>query len=116
MKRGISGTHRMNGIFLAYGDNIRPGAVLEKAQINDLAPTILYMMGLQPPAHMDGRVLKEIFNDSFQPALIQHTNAWQSDFNGNGEGYNGSGFNGEGLTDEEKEIVAERLRDLGYVG
>jgi predicted AlkP superfamily phosphohydrolase/phosphomutase len=106
MKRGISGTHRMNGIFLAYGDNIRPGITLEKAHLIDLAPTILYMMGLQPPAHMDGRVLREIFHDSFQPALDQLPNKSQNDFTNNGQG----------LTEEEKEIVSERLRDLGYVG
>jgi arylsulfatase A-like enzyme len=106
MKRGISGTHRMNGIFLAYGDNIRPGITLEKAHLTDLAPTILYMMGLQPPAHMNGRVLREIFHDSFQPALDQLPNKSQNDFTNNGQG----------LTEEEKEIVSERLRDLGYVG
>lgn len=106
MKRGISGTHRMNGIFLAYGDNIRPGAVPEQAHITDLTPTILYMMGLQTPPHMDGRVLREIFQDTFQPALSQPSSQWQSDFD----------TNGQGLTEEEKEIVAERLRDLGYVG
>jgi predicted AlkP superfamily phosphohydrolase/phosphomutase len=106
MKRGISGTHRMNGIFLAYGDNIRPGITLEKAHLTDLAPTILYMMGLQPPAHMDGRVLREIFHNSFQPALDQLPNKPQNDFTNNGQG----------LTEEEKEIVSERLRDLGYVG
>jgi hypothetical protein len=106
MKRGISGTHRMNGIFLAYGDNIQPGTTLEKAHITDLAPTILYMMGLQPPEHMDGRVLSEIFCDSFQPTLSQTGNSW----------HNGHGDDVPGLTDEEKEIVAERLRNLGYVG
>lgn len=106
MKRGISGTHRMNGIFLAYGDNIRPGMTLEKAHITDLTPTILYMMGLQPPSHMDGRVLREIFQDNFQPALMKPPNKWQND----------STNNGQGLTEEEKEIVAERLRNLGYVG
>ncbi len=106
MKRGISGTHRMNGIFIAYGDNIRPGTILEKAHLTDLTPTILYMMGLQAPEYMDGRVLHEMFADSFQPILEKLPHEWQNDFNSNGQG----------LTDEEKDIVAERLRDLGYVG
>ncbi|HLO18431.1 MAG TPA: alkaline phosphatase family protein [Anaerolineales bacterium] len=106
MKRGISGTHRMNGIFLAFGENIRPGVILEKTHITDLAPTIMHMMGLQVPAHMDGRVLEEIFRDGFQPALSQSQNQWQ-----------GSSFgDGQTLTEEEKEILASRLRDLGYVG
>jgi predicted AlkP superfamily phosphohydrolase/phosphomutase len=106
MKRGISGTHRMNGIFLAYGENIRPGVILEKAHLADLAPTILYMMGLQVPVHMDGRVLREIFRDAFQPALIQPQNQWQGD----------PANDGQALTEKEKEILTRRLRDLGYVG
>jgi predicted AlkP superfamily phosphohydrolase/phosphomutase len=55
MRRGISGTHRMNGIFLAYGPDIRPGIEVEGAQITDLAPTILHLMGEPVPVHMDGR-------------------------------------------------------------
>jgi predicted AlkP superfamily phosphohydrolase/phosphomutase len=106
MKRGISGTHRMNGIFLAYGENIRSGVVLEKAHLTDLAPTILYMMGLQAPVHMDGRVLREIFRDAFQPAPIQPQNQWQGD----------PANDGQALTEKEKEILTRRLRDLGYVG
>lgn len=106
MKRGISGTHRMNGIFLAYGETIRPGTLLEKTHITDLAPTIMYMMGLQVPAHMDGRVLQEIFRDGFQPTLSQSQNQWQVSPAGDGQT----------LTDEEKEILTSRLRDLGYVG
>lgn len=106
MKRGISGTHRMNGIFMAYGENIRPGVMLEKSQIIDLAPTIMYMMGLQVPVHMDGRVLQEIFCDGFQPTLSQSPTDWQSE----------PASDGQALTEKEKEILASRLRDLGYVG
>jgi hypothetical protein len=106
MKRGISGTHRMNGIFLAFGENIRPGVILEKAHITDLAPTVMYMMGLQVPSHMDGRVLQEIFRDGFQPALSQSQSHWQG----------GPASDGQALTEKEKEILTSRLRDLGYVG
>jgi predicted AlkP superfamily phosphohydrolase/phosphomutase len=106
MKRGISGTHRMNGIFLAFGENIRPGVILEKAHITDLAPTVMYMMGLQVPSHMDGRVLQEIFRDGFQPALSQSQSQWQG----------GPASDGQALTEKEKEILTSRLRDLGYVG
>lgn len=35
--------------------------MLEGASILDLAPTILNHFGIEPPAHMDGRVLGEIF-------------------------------------------------------
>ena len=106
MKRGISGTHRMNGIFVAFGEHIRPGAIVEKAHITDLAPTILHMMGLQVPAHMDGRVLQEIFQEAFQPVPSQPQSQWQS----------GPANDSQALTEKEKEILTRRLRDLGYVG
>ena len=68
MKRGISGTHRMNGIFIAYGADIQPGARLENSHLVDLAPTILHILGVDVPEHVDGRILHEIFQASFQPA------------------------------------------------
>lgn len=117
MQRGISGTHRMNGIFLAYGAAVQPGVVvgngtlsngtLPDAQIVDLAPSILHLMGLPVPAHMDGRVLEEIFAPGFQPALApEQLVPWQHIANGADSG----------LTEAEKQILSERLRNLGYVG
>ncbi|MCI0398668.1 MAG: DUF2304 family protein [Chloroflexi bacterium] len=107
MKRGISGTHRMNGIFLAYGPAARPGVEVSSAQIVDLAPTILHLMGEPIPATMDGRVLEEIMSDAFQPGQPpDHHQPWQAP----------TAQDGQGLTDEEKELLTGRLRDLGYVG
>jgi predicted AlkP superfamily phosphohydrolase/phosphomutase len=107
IKRGISGTHRMHGIFMAYGPGVQPGAVVEDAQIIDLAPTILYIMGLPRPEHMDGRVFHEIFHETFQPAQsADGYSQWQGP----------SGGSDAGLTEEEKQILADRLRNLGYVG
>ncbi len=106
MKRGISGTHRMNGIFLAYGENIRPGSTVENARITDLAPTILYTMGLPVPAHMDGRVLREIFQEAFQPEVLPMDSTWQGETTGDSRT----------LTEQEKEMLTRLMRDLGYVG
>jgi len=107
MKWGISGTHRMDGIFLAYGLAVQPGVVVKDAQIVDLAPTILHVMGVPVPEHMDGRVLQEILPDAFQPAQPSAQRYhWQSP----------SSDHGEGLTEEEAQIITERLRRLGYVG
>src|SRR5262249_25153634 len=52
-----SGTHAdaPDGVILAMGDGIRPGAVLRTASVLDLAPTILYLMGLPVARDMDGR-------------------------------------------------------------
>jgi len=56
------GTHRMNGIFIAHGPDIKDtGEDIERARIIDLTPTILHMFGLDIPEDMDGKVLTSIF-------------------------------------------------------
>jgi predicted AlkP superfamily phosphohydrolase/phosphomutase len=105
MKRGISGTHRMNGVFLAYGPAIQPGGTTREAQIIDLAPTILQLLGLPAPDHMDGRVLAEILRDPVPRPTQQPAAAWAP-----------PPTTDQGLSEEDKEILTRRLRDLGYVG
>lgn len=102
MKRGISGTHRMNGVFLAYGAGIRPGTT-HNAHITDLAPTIHHLLHVPIPKHMSGRVLQEALTDQRQPTY--QTTDWHTHTP-----------NGDSMTDEEMALVTERLRDLGYVG
>jgi predicted AlkP superfamily phosphohydrolase/phosphomutase len=104
MERGISGTHRLNGVFLAYGPAVQPGVVVEDARIVDLAPTILHIMGVPIPEHMDGRVLHEILPEAFQPAQPPAAHY---------EWHGPASDDGEGLTQEEQQA---RLRSLGYVG
>lgn len=60
---GWSGVHTMNGIFVAKGPRIKKGIKIDGAKIYDIAPTILHIFGLPIPNEMDGRVLKEIFNN-----------------------------------------------------
>lgn len=107
MRRGISGTHRMNGIFLAYGAPVRPGLAIHGAAIVDLAPTMLHLSGRPVPAHMDGRVLEEALVEGFRSVErstepLDHGTV--------------PGRNGQGLSDEDREVLAQRLRSLGYVG
>ena len=56
-----TGSHRLEGIFLAYGKDIKKSYKIEGAKIYDIAPTILHLFGLPIPNDMDGRVLTEIF-------------------------------------------------------
>lgn len=58
-----TGSHRLNGIILAYGKGIKKGYKIDVAKIYDIAPTILYIFGLPIPNDMDGRVLTEIFEE-----------------------------------------------------
>ncbi len=56
-----TGSHRLEGIFIAHGADIKKGYKIEGAKIYDIAPTILHLFGLPIPDDMDGRVLTEIF-------------------------------------------------------
>jgi predicted AlkP superfamily phosphohydrolase/phosphomutase len=62
-----SGTHAAapDGVLLAVGDGIRPGAKLAGASVLDVAPTILYLMGLPVARDMEGRVMTEILDEDF---------------------------------------------------
>lgn len=110
MKRGISGTHRMNGIFMAYGAAVRKGVEIQNANLTDLAPTILHLMGEAVPAHMDGHVLADALREDFEPVIRQRRAvAVDSD------AHSGPSA-GEVLSAEEQKVLADRLRSLGYVG
>jgi len=111
MKRGISGTHRMNGVFMAYGPDIKPGLEVQDASLIDLTPTILHLMGEPQQAEMDGRVLDDILVRPIEP-IVRKTGATKI---AGKSGDNGSG-GGDTLSEADKQVIADRLRSLGYVG
>jgi predicted AlkP superfamily phosphohydrolase/phosphomutase len=65
-----SGTHAEapDGFIMVVGDGIRPGALVRGASILDVAPTVLYLMGLPVARDMEGHVLTEIVEDDFARA------------------------------------------------
>jgi len=64
----LSGWHRLEGIFFAYGPDIKQsGDKLAGLKIYDITPTVLHMFGLPVPDDIDGRVLSEIFKPDSEP-------------------------------------------------
>jgi len=106
VERGISGTHRMNGVVLMWGEPVAPAVELQGANIYDLAPTILYLMGEPVPTDMDGRVLA----DGLQPVYAD-----LSDLRYKKLVATGATATDEQSADDEA-IITERLRNLGYAG
>ena len=101
-----NGFHRMNGILLAYGPHIRRGVRVEGAIMVDVAPTILYDLGLPVPTNMDGRVLDDILDPGYVAANpIQREAPLDPSEQAQAGGY---------TEDEEAEIVG-RLAGLGYM-
>jgi predicted AlkP superfamily phosphohydrolase/phosphomutase len=65
----ISGDHRPGGLFAAKGPAIKSGARLTKPLTDwDIAPTVLYLMGLPAARDMDGKIAEEIFKDGWLSA------------------------------------------------
>lgn len=103
-----SGNHDLDGIFMAAGPGVRAGVELKGAQIFDIAPTLLYAMGLPIPKAMDGRPLKEVFEGAFVRAQ-ERGKASPLD------GMASSVVRDTVFSGDEEEQVLERLRNLGYL-
>lgn len=100
----VSGMHREEGLFIAFGSKVKEGISIAGAKIIDLAPTILYAMKVAIPEGMDGRVLLEIFEPSYvasTPLRYQKPSAMEA------PPYR--------YTEEEREEIEARLRSLGYL-
>lgn len=102
----ISGDHRVHGILFARGPGIRRGARVEDANLVDIAPTVLYAMKEPVPRDMDGRVVEAIFEESFS----RENEVRISEAGGNGAGGQDGGY-----TNEDEEVIAKRLKALGYL-
>jgi hypothetical protein len=66
----LPATHWYEGIVAIDGPDIRPGGHLS-ADLHDLAPTALAMLGLRVPETMEGRVLHEAFEN---PLPVRYSN------------------------------------------
>ncbi|ADQ69321.1 hypothetical protein C499_12165 [Halogeometricum borinquense DSM 11551] len=99
----IAAYHRPEGIFFAWGDDVRSGATVEDAEVVDVAPTVLHSLGQEIPEMADGRVLAEMFRSDSEPA----TTAVQTGRYAKREGAK--------ATETDTETVEDRLRGLGYM-
>ncbi|MGE3600297.1 MAG: alkaline phosphatase family protein, partial [Dehalococcoidia bacterium] len=59
----------MRSTFIMHGPGIRPGYCLHGGRAIDLAPTLACAIGIDGPQEADGRVLGEVFAESFEKPL-----------------------------------------------
>ena len=92
--------------WLGRGPALKAAAEVANAQLIDLAPTLLYLLGSPVPEDMDGKVLTSAFRPEFLTAHpVRAGNA-----SGVSETHRQSGY-----TEQESAKVEERLRALGYL-
>ncbi|MCA9261933.1 MAG: alkaline phosphatase family protein, partial [Planctomycetales bacterium] len=104
----VSGTHYPQGILIGSGPGIRGGVELPDQEIVDVAPTLLYSLGLPIPESYEGEVIQACFEGDLlgrQPielaASVPEEGAMQ--------------VVGAELDAGEEETILNHLRALGYV-
>lgn len=102
----ISGTHHpdTHGVFLAAGPDIDPEADLGGIRIHDIAPTLLYGLGLPVGEDFAGRARVELYTGSFRRGRPLRTiPTW------------GAMRAGEATRSAHDEELLDELRALGYL-
>jgi len=103
-----SGRHDKSGIVFMYGKNIRHNKIIEDANIYDIAPTILYIMGFPLGVDMKGKPILEAIDEEFlreQP--VRYVTTYEADKKEEEKQPDRS------PSDEKK--IKELMRSLGYI-
>jgi predicted AlkP superfamily phosphohydrolase/phosphomutase len=98
------GSHRHEGLVVLSGPSVRPGVGLS-AGIQDIAPTLLYLLGEPIPVELEGRILLEAIDGDL---LEQRPPEYE-------EGAVVQVGQSEEYAAGDADVVEERLRGLGYI-
>jgi predicted AlkP superfamily phosphohydrolase/phosphomutase len=96
--------HRRKGIYIAYGDGIKRGGKTADIDIFDLAPTMLYLLGLPVSPDMDGRVMSHILDEGMIADSEFYSVTGYREF-----------FDNTRISDEKMESMEKKLKSLGYI-
>jgi len=101
----MSGMHRELGMFMIWGPGVKAGLEVEGTHILDMAPTMLYLLGVPVPGELDGKVLTGAIEDTHvRSHPVDYTDV-STDKRNLDEEY----------SSEEDEAIRERLKALGYL-
>ncbi len=103
-----SGQHEREGILIINGPHIRNNHKIGGANIMDIAPTIMYLMGLDVPKHMDGKVLTDAVNEGHLQSRPVRYSEYESD-------HSATKSSSGGYLEDEAGAVMDRLKGLGYL-
>ena len=104
--KGVTGKHRMNGIFLIRGKGVKRGLEVKGARLIDVFPTICYSMDVPVPKDVDGKVITGAFEEEWlgrKPiAYSEETTSVETQ-------------ESEDYSDADAEEIRKRLSGLGYI-
>ena len=100
----LSGDHRLEGVVVATGPEVKPGPMSETAELIDLGPTSMAALGVPSAVPRDGKVLGSLVGEGVELELLDQDEASKS-----------SDDDATGLTSTEEDEIEGHLRGLGYV-
>jgi predicted AlkP superfamily phosphohydrolase/phosphomutase len=104
----VAGAHRPVGVFLAKGPGIQAGATSPELSILDVAPAVLYSLGLEVGEDLEGAVPESIF----ETGVLEMRPVKRA----SGAGAPARVMEPVAALDADQEaIVMRRLQELGYV-
>lgn len=103
------GIHVRPGVLVAAGPGIRSSAGRGQAEIIDVAPTVMHLLGLPVPSEMDGRVIEALLRPDWLAARPPRPEPMAGQVEG------GDRSAPSRYTAEEQEMLEERLSNLGYL-
>jgi predicted AlkP superfamily phosphohydrolase/phosphomutase len=109
MAGNTTSQHLMNGILLIRGAGVNADCQLPEVAMHDVAPTVLYSMGLSVPTWMDGQVVRDAFEPSYltkNPLRLADRAKLEEE---------GRKDTADGYSEEEARLIEDRLHGLGYL-
>lgn len=107
IKKDHTGIHNQDGIIILNGNELEQKNFIENINIVDIFPVILYYMGIDIPDYADGKVLSDLFSESFlKDNPIRYTSASES-LDGKQKS--------QAFSEKDIEMIEKRLKDLGYM-
>ncbi|KPJ52940.1 hypothetical protein AMJ39_06425 [candidate division TA06 bacterium DG_24] len=103
---GTPALHTLEGILAMSGGPVKRGTAITGASIIDLAPTVLYLLGIPVPKDMDGKILVSAIEDEFvqshEPEFVEPPEETRA-------------APERSFSSEEEEQVKDHLRAIGYI-
>ncbi len=113
-ERRVTGTHYPVGILLGRGPALAKGRIIPRQRILDVAPTLLYSLGMPIPADFEGGVIDDLLDPSYVKGHPVQSGPPTEAPPGYQKAHTAEPAEPV-FTAAEEEGILERLRSLGYV-